>query len=696
MALVKSVQAETSFRPNSIRISWTLDESLGPNEEVRVLRRQTTYPESATDGTVVFNTVDSNILDYEDRDLDDNTYYYYTVLVYNTVTSEEQSVFSTNQAFALSYKFWNSADLLYNLFPEETRSLDQQTSGDLKRLAQVMGNNLDLYRSEIFAMEYNRLPQLAPANILPHFSQGFGFPAERALDLNVLRRIAEGIVSIYKRKGTCQAIQDFVKLFSEFDSLCLEDFDPSFKLWDDESRTLVGTLSDTGTNYAEDNTQSWSANEWVLGSFTDVNYDNLYDIESNDSTTLFFDNKTPPVIKSDSGTTGQGVDDSISGTADNTSAFTSTVDSGDDNTIVDTSLSAYPDNYWNLAVLTMTSGANAGQRRFIKSFDTDTATIELDSAFANFVSPGDTYSISRTTHIVDSALVGIADNALAGREISITAGTNSGKSSKIARNFTFGGSCHIVVSNHFTEPCDNTSVYTIESTGQQFQDTSKTWVVDEWKGYKLNVGVFEFTILSNTSDTLTVHEKYANISDIFQKIKFDDLFPTATESYSIENQYLLTDGKHSFMFDPAVPFEFRNTFRDPASFLFGGASRSVLTFGSNVALELPIVLLNAAVATGRSTDLTPTTLTDANASFTPGALVGLRLNPNARQDIDFLITANTSTTITVDGILTLVAESGNNYYVVDNSSSIKTRRLKQTVGEFCPHYLTPVVFHEIG
>lgn len=77
------------------------------------------------------------------------------------------------------------------------------------------------------------------------------------------------------------------------------------------------------------------------------------------------------------------------------------------------------------------------------------------------------------------------------------------------------------------------------------------------------------------------------------------------------------------------------------------------------------------LAAGRSTALTATTLTDASASFTPGALVGAILNPNTDQpmvteaNVTFVVTTNTATTITTAGDLTAVAQVGDNYSVGD-------------------------------
>ena len=77
------------------------------------------------------------------------------------------------------------------------------------------------------------------------------------------------------------------------------------------------------------------------------------------------------------------------------------------------------------------------------------------------------------------------------------------------------------------------------------------------------------------------------------------------------------------------------------------------------------------IGMGTSTNLAATMLTDTTAAWTPGALVGYVLNPNADQADEydllrqFTIVANTATTITVEGDMTEIAESGDTYSIGD-------------------------------
>lgn len=698
MTDINLFNVETDYQPNSIKLTWQLSGTLLSNEHVIICRAITTYPTTPEEGTVVYDSTSNSVTSFQDLSLENNRYFYYTIFIKDTVTEEFTDPVQKTQGFALAYQNWNSSEDVYNLFPEETRSYDEQTTGDLKRLCSVMGNLIDLYRSEVFVTEYNRKPDKAPDNILDFFSESFGFPAERAIDLNVLRRIGEGIVSIYKRKGTIPAIKNFIKLFTEFDSKILETDIPNFKLYDETSKLYSGTLTSTGSNFATDTSQTWIDNQWIRGTFQDQEQSREYTINSNNVDTLQLSN-APPVIAFDSGTTGGGVDDSLMYTASNITPVTGTAQSGHTDQLVDTALNIYPDNYWNMSYCIITSGTNIGQRQFIKSFDSQTGTIMFDGNFSSPISNGTTYSLERYLHIFLSGVTGFAMHELAGRTLTVTAGTNSGQGGRIARNWEFGGSTYIVMSSPFTEVIDNTSDLEISLTGLLFQDTSKSWTIDEWNGYKITIaGTDTFNIVSNTTDTLVLSPIYKNQGSpqTLQFFNVYDNYPTQTYSYDIDNKYFVADGFHAFMHNDLVPDSYIGTSKDYGQFLFGGTVRSISTVGGVGEFELPIIILNEIETSGRSSDLSMTVLTDLTANFPVNGYVGYKLNPNDQQLFDFTIVSNTATTITVIGNLTLVSQIGNNYYVINKIGSTKTKRLTQIIPQFIPYNLRPIIKHELS
>jgi hypothetical protein len=233
----------------------------------------------------------------------------------------------------------------------------------------------------------------------------------------------------------------------------------------------------------------------------------------------------------------------------------------------------------------------------------------------------------------------------------------------------------------------------------QFQDTTKTWTVDEWRGYRLYVDSFStteyYTIISNTSDTLVCNPKKANFGtpEVFQNVGLDMIAPSVV-AYRIEPEYYVQQGRHSLTYDNTVPPGFRGTTKDPAHFYVGG-NRSLLSLGQFSPLAVLVIISGVAYYSGRSTGLTATTLTDTNENFgAVDSLVGKRINPNVLQANDFEIIANTANSITVVGDMTEVAAIANNYYVLEQFDSIKAKRLREVLPEFAPRDVELFIFFE--
>ncbi len=89
-----------------------------------------------------------------------------------------------------------------------------------------------------------------------------------------------------------------------------------------------------------------------------------------------------------------------------------------------------------------------------------------------------------------------------------------------------------------------------------------------------------------------------------------------------------------------------------------------------------------------STGLTADTLTDSTASWTDGSLIGMTLNPNIKQDLFFTIINNTSTSITVNGNLSLYATTGDSYQILFTHGNVVDVQLgaQDTAGNIMPDY----------
>ncbi len=543
MAFVLTFTSNTGSFPSTVDLAWTLDSDLEPTEEIQIRRAESIYP-LPDEGELIFNTTDSNVLTFTDRTLstDEPRYYYYAVYVFDSATTEFTEQTPDTRDRSLGYIFKGEGERLFNQLPAEIQDNDFFFGNHLKKLFEVIGNIGDYYRCRAQAHGFWRRPEIQDERLLDFYSEMFGFAPERGFDLRVLRNLAMGLIAVYKKKGTCQGLVDFTKIFTTWDSICDDTVDLSFKTWDGGSQRNLSFLTGVGPGKALDTNANLPINVFTNGKFVDPEDDPFYTILGNDETSVTFSFKTPPFRRLD-GTDGEG-----------------------------------------------------------------------------------------TTQTV-------------------------------------------------------------------FEDTTQTWIVDEWRGFRLFIDSFSsteyFVIVSNTSDTLILNPLFTNFGTplVFQQVGIDTVAPLPT-AYRIEPEYYVQNGRHSLLFDNTVPDGFRGLTKDPAHFLFGG-SRSLLSLGPFAEQSLILIIQGQAEFVGRSTDLTVSVLEDLTIDFGAiDSLVGLRLNPNILQSQDFEIISNTSTTITVQGNLLSVAAVGTNYFVIDEFNAIKAKRLRQVIPEFVPYYANTFLFFE--
>lgn len=298
---IASFTAETANFFGKVDLSWTLTEPLGPNEEIRIRRQESIFPLS-NEGVQVFSTQDSDILSFTDENLPPDVFYYYSIFIFNTVSLEYSELGPSTRSKALAYRKWGEGERLFRQLPVGIQDNDTATRQDgtlirganLQKIVDVIGNHGDYFRSIVNAMGYFRRPDLVAEQLLDFYSEMFGFPPERGFDLRVLRNLAQGLVAVYKIKGTCQGLINFVKIFTAWDSICNDTLDLTFKLWDGESKrhfswytgVAVDQVFETGANFPID--------IWTNGKFVDSEDDPFYKILGNDDDSISFLNKTPP------------------------------------------------------------------------------------------------------------------------------------------------------------------------------------------------------------------------------------------------------------------------------------------------------------------------------------------------------------------------------------------------------------------
>ena len=302
MATVTGVLVKTGSFPNTIDVSWTLSGALGANEQVEVRRQESIYPRS-NEGTLVFSTTNSNQLSFQDENLDDNIYYYYSVFVHDTVAGTYTDLGPNTRDFAISYQAWGEGQRLTDISSPGVIA----NGGLYRQIIDVIGNMQDYYTTQVCALGNFRRPDRIAENLLDFYSEMFGFPPERGFDLRVLRNLAQGLIAVYKKKGTCQGLVDFTKIFTTWDSICDDTVDLTFRTWDGDSQRHFSYLTGVGVSQAIDLNANFNPAIWTNGKFVDLEDDPFYTVLGNDNDTIFFENKTPPFQRLD-GTDGEGLD----------------------------------------------------------------------------------------------------------------------------------------------------------------------------------------------------------------------------------------------------------------------------------------------------------------------------------------------------------------------------------------------------
>jgi hypothetical protein len=204
--------------------------------------------------------------------LDENRFYYYTLfLAYETAPPYTWIWTAGGQVEGLSIKdyFSRYGYYVYEWLPrtykerdgDPTRGADQFK---LRDYCFVLQCQVNIFRGWLEGLLLLRDPDLMPAGrlgealnqtgILQALSWDLGMPPEKSFDAGVLRRIAIGLIAVYKVKGTCPGLVALTKLFATWDSTCDEIITPLcgvdriFTLWNGTSKINDIVVAASGNN----------------------------------------------------------------------------------------------------------------------------------------------------------------------------------------------------------------------------------------------------------------------------------------------------------------------------------------------------------------------------------------------------------------------------------------------------------------
>ncbi len=259
---VTNLLAKSWCEGKRIDLTWTNPASA---TRIRVLRSRNAYatPESEA-GTPVYDGVP--VASLSDTGLQENCFYYYTVLLsYSAAAPYRYVVSSSAQVEGLSIKDYQKLHedagvpegrYVYSLLPRTYRERDADPNrGDdqylLRKYCDVLQCAVNLYRGWAEGLEHLKDPDTMPAGrlgeadnqlgILSAYVKELGGSPEKSFDAGVLRRLVMGIVSVNKKKGTCAGLIEIAKILTTWDTTCSEAIEPVcginrlFTLWDGES-----------------------------------------------------------------------------------------------------------------------------------------------------------------------------------------------------------------------------------------------------------------------------------------------------------------------------------------------------------------------------------------------------------------------------------------------------------------------------
>ncbi len=228
---VENLRARTWCDGKRIDILWSPITSLTVLE-YRLKRSTRTFSLFVDDDTEVVYS--GTGFSHQDTGLQENTVYYYTL--YWTDDGVSWYVGDKQRVAGLSIKDYRALDgehWLYDRLPRELRRQDGlpgDSQFELRRMCDVLQCGFQLMRGQIEV--FNHLPNYDaipagrigdPENqyaILESVNRQLGFEPQRALGLEVMRRVALGIVKVRKKKGSCPGLLEFVKLLTGWDAEC--------------------------------------------------------------------------------------------------------------------------------------------------------------------------------------------------------------------------------------------------------------------------------------------------------------------------------------------------------------------------------------------------------------------------------------------------------------------------------------------
>ncbi len=260
---------------------------------------------------------------YSDTGLDENAFYYYTL--YWTADGVNFFVGDGQRTIGHSIADFKALDgdhWLYDQLPAEVRRLDGLSGTNqfvLRRYIDTLQCGMNVMRGRVEGYEHltdyddivsGRIEK--PGNayaVLACLSDQLGFPVQKALGLETMRRVALELSAVRKWKGTCTGVELFVKLITAWDASCVDisigDCGGGYvmRTYDGSSTISPGQGTLTGVGGPIDNTAgqltdtgaAFTLSLFKRGVVTDA-FGTVACIDDNKATVLTFEDATKQLV----------------------------------------------------------------------------------------------------------------------------------------------------------------------------------------------------------------------------------------------------------------------------------------------------------------------------------------------------------------------------------------------------------------
>jgi hypothetical protein len=276
---VGQLRAFTHPDGRRIDLKWNNPDALFTH--IKIVRRTRGVPFDAQDGTPIFEGEGTFDTYSDTQGLQDNTFYYYAVLLSDDGVSYTLDA-NTSTVECLAIRPIQSAQWLRNnALPAwvQERALTLAPDRDLLNpVVRTLGAALDLMRGELEAYRSSANQDVSASSLLGGYNRTLNFEPEASFDMAALRRLPLHLLNIYKAKTTAPALIQLVKVLTMWNSNIVEFGDTQggslLRTYDGASSLDRGQGDDATLTIARgqlvDSSKAWPADKWQNGYLEDA------------------------------------------------------------------------------------------------------------------------------------------------------------------------------------------------------------------------------------------------------------------------------------------------------------------------------------------------------------------------------------------------------------------------------------------